>query len=334
MDANLPQHRYRPGQLVSARLHDWTADGKPRACVQVVRVVGLIHQPFGYNVESLESVYFRSHMPYPIGIEHPLVQEVNGSVSFHPFFIRETDLEEIQNPLLRKLRQFTSNLIFREITVVYTKPPGQIQYINYFAKDGTVSTIDDERKLAKEPDTNGRFAYKVAHFFGFAKPLPGPSFESVETRDVSIHFSMNRFSEIDFWNGMRWGNVDKNKAYRPEKGDIICGYASRGKDPNAPSFDQWFVCSPQFRTLCSILHAEDGERNRDAIIPHLILPENPNHYYIAHEIPFSRHLYAAIFCLVNGMTKLPVEWKLPERKASTDLHTESFEVWWPARAKQ
>lgn len=266
-----------------------------------------------------------------------LIEEKDGMISMRFLFVRETDVEaNVQNHLLKKMRNFMSRLVFREITAVYTKPLNQIQYINYFAKDGSVSVITDDRKFNTEPDSEKRFSYRVGHFYGFAKPLPGPNYENAETRDVSIHFSMNRFSEIDFWDGVKWCGVDKSKAFRPNKGDIVCGWASRGRDPNAPSYDHWFVCSQQFKNLCYLLCVDGAEERlgweREVALERLILPENPLNYHIPHEIPMARHLYAAIFSIVcAGVTTLPSEWNLPERKVYQSNISEAFEVWWPAR---
>ncbi|MEI7986398.1 MAG: hypothetical protein WCI55_12295, partial [Armatimonadota bacterium] len=266
-----------------------------------------------------------------------LMEEKDGMINLQVLFVRETDVEPPgQNQILQRLRLFASKLVFRQITVVYNKPLNQIQYINYFAKDGSVSVITDDRKFNTEADSEKRFAYRVAHFYGFAKPIPEPTYESVKTRETSIHFSMNRSSEIDFWEGMEWGSVDKSKAFRPRKGDIICGYASKGRDPNAPSFDRWFVCSPQFKTLCYLLCVDGAEEilgwDQETVLQNLILPENPLRYYISHEIPVSRYMYAGIYSLARSdVMKLPSEWNLPERKAYQSTSTEPFEVWWPAK---
>lgn len=341
MDVKGNKHKYQEGQLVNARFHDWTPDGRPRVCLQMVRIVARVDLPFGYDVESTKAIGFLGNMPFPVSIPRE-VSEKDGLVSFRHLFVRETDLEppsSVSLQMLKKLRTFASRLIFREIAAVYTKPPDQIQYINYYAKDGSVSVITDDRKFNTEPDSEKRFAYRVPHFYGFGKPIPGPSYENPETKDVAIHFSMNRFSEVEFWDGMGWGSVDKSKAFRPRKGDLVCGWASAGRNPNAPSFDHWFVCSPQFKTLCYLLCVDGAEVKlgwkRDVTLERLTMPENPNHYYIAHEIPLSRHLYAGIFSLVcGGTSKLPSEWKLPERKAYQDAATEPFEVWWPTRLLQ
>lgn len=341
------RHKYQVGQMVSCRFYDWTPEGKTRHCTQVVRIIARIDLPFGYNVESSKPISFLSNVPLPVptygdsprssaGNSSDLIEEKDGMISMRFLFVRETDVESnVQNHLLKKMRNFMSKLVFREITAVYTKPPNQIQYINYYAKDGSVSVITDDRKFNTEPDSEKRFSYRVGHFYGFAKPLPGPNYENVETRDVSIHFSMNRFSEVDFWDGVKWCGVDKSKAFRPNKGDIVCGWASRGRDPNAPSYDHWFVCSPQFKNLCYLLCVDGAEERlgweREVTLERLILPENPLHYHIPHEIPMARHLYAGIFSLVcSNTTTLPPEWNLPERKVYQS-NSESFEVWWPAR---
>ena len=348
------RHKYQVGQMVSCRFYDWTPEGKTRHCTQVARIISRIDLPFGYNVESSKPISFLSNEPLPVPSfdryrislagdkvspksntsdqEDDIldqIEEKDGMIFMRVLFIRETDIESnVQNHLLKKLRTFMTKLVFREITAVYTKPPNQIQYINYFARDGSVSVITDDRKFNTEPDSEQRFAYRVGHFYGFAKPMAGPTYEVAETRDVSIHFSMNRFSEIDFGDGMKWCGVDKSKAVRPRKGDIVCGWASKGRDPNAPSYDHWFVCSPQFKHLCYLLCVDGAEGS----LENLILPENPLHYHIPHEIPMSRYLYAAIFSLVcGGMMILPPEWNLPERKVYQTASAEPFEVWWPAR---
>ena len=65
------------------------------------------------------------------------------------------------------------------------------------------------------------------------------------------------------------------------------------------------------------------------LVDKLIIPENKENYYIRHENPESRYIYAAIFLLlVRQKEKLDPEWDLP-KKLNSKLGTNiPFEIWW------
>lgn len=328
-------HRFRLGQVVYVYLHDWEPGDatKFRIWKEVARIESLVHVPLGYNVVLSKPTAFKGYYPTPIFIGHEnMILPEDPSLHSH-IFVREGDASLRQRDLRDKLREFVSSLIYREVTAVYTKPPGQIQYISYYSSDGKITAITDDKKHLGEPN---RLAYKVSHFYGFSSPCQGPSYEKSSTSGTDFHFTMNRFGEISFWEGIRWNGVEKNKAFLVKSGNLICGVSSQTKESNAPSFDQWFVCSRQFKFLCHLImstnHEEKLRMKRQDIIANLIIPENPENLYIPHEIPISRFLYAAVYLLACcDEVELPKEWNLPERKSPQGTTMEPFEVWWPRK---
>jgi hypothetical protein len=320
-------HRFKVGQLVYVQLHDWDPGEIPRfqSWRELGRIESLVHSPLGYNVTLKKRIIFKGNYPLPVGKTYDTDQ----------IFVREGDAFFYQTNMVKeKLRAFISNLAFREVTAVYTKPTGQIQYINYYAPDGKVHVMTDDKKHMKE---TGRLAYKVGHFYGFSGPCQGPRYEKSSTAGIDLHFTMNRFSGISFWEGIEWEPIEKSKAFLLRTGNLICGTVSQTRESHAPSFDQWFTCSRQFKLLCFLLmtnnHEEILRMKRTEIIENLIIPENKENYYIPHEIPISRYLYAAIYLLVCCEEKLlpPPDWQLPQRRSPFGPEMERFEIWWPRK---
>ena len=67
----------------------------------------------------------------------------------------------------------------------------------------------------------------------------------------------------------------------------------------------------------------------EQIIKRLILPENTKNYYIRHENPQSRYIYAAIFLLVvRNHKQLNREWDLPAKFDVIEHKHIPFEIWW------
>lgn len=322
-----PRHKFKEGQIVYVQIRDWEPGDSVKFQIwkELGKIDSLVHDPLGYNVKLGRTVQFKGNHPVPKSSEW----QINDLI-----FVREGDLSLRQKDiLLGKLREFVSEIIFREVSAVYTKPAKEIQYINYYSPDGKVIVMTDDRKCVKEQN---RLAYKVSHFYGFSSPCQGPSHEKKDTSRTDFHFTMNRFGEVDFWDGIKWGQIEKNKAFLVKTGNLICGISAKTKELGAPSFDQWFVCSRQFKFLCYILMIDGYEEKlrmrRNEIIANLIIPENPDNLYIPHEIPISRFLYAAIFLLVFSEEKeLPREWNLPQRKSPNGPDLEPFETWWPRK---
>jgi hypothetical protein len=326
-EEHIQPHRFKVGQLVYVQIRDWEAGdvSKFQTWREPGRIDSLTKEPFGYNVRLSRTISFRGNYPLPILDKIAPLQDL--------IFVREGDLSLRQRDILReKLREFMSTLIFREVAHIYIKPQGQIQYINYYSPDGKVSVITDDKKHAKEQN---RLGYKVGHFFGFSCPCQGPTYERQTTSGIDFHFTMNRFGEVDFWEGIKWSTIEKNKAFLVKNGSLICGISSQQKESSTPSFDQWFVCSRQFKLLCYLLvtnnHEEKLKMKKNEIVANLIMPENPENFYIPHEIPLSRYLYAAVYLLAClDERELPEEWNLPSRK-SPETSLEPFSVWWPRK---
>lgn len=340
---NASVHKFKEGDQVVATLHDWSSDRSVALATKTVQaqVLKRLTRPFGYNVRLKEPVMFRGHLPLPFSRSNrDSLDSVCIGEQDHPdrillqeIFIREFDLGREKISLRKKLATFMCTLVFRKISVVYTKPTGQIEYINYFADDGRILTIPDDKKLASRPDSARRLAYKVTHFYGFSNPLPDGGAEPAPCRGKDLHFTMNRFSQLDFWEGIEWSTITKSKAFRPNQGDLICGTPPTTVSDQAPSFDRWFISSVQFRLLCDLICSGNhrGVREED-IIEALILPDNLANYYLSYETPFSRYLYAAIYMLaVKEVTSLPAEWELPMHKSPSSSQLEPFEVWWPRK---
>jgi len=330
-------HKYSVGDQVVACLRDWSPDGLYFSRLVRAEIVSKVYNPLGYNVRLSEPATFEGHVPFPftaLPVSAYILDSPVKGTRLQVVFIREFDLSQEAINLHRKLQEFMTPLVFRVIKVVHTKPANQIEYINYFAPDGQVTTIPDDRKFSDDAGKN-RLAYKVSHFFGFAHPFAGQQQEDFTTADKDMHFTMNRFSEPDFWNGLQWSDIDRSKAFRPEKGTIICGSPPALATDQAPSYDHWFVCSPQFMFLRNLIcHGQPRVLSDTDVIARLIIPENVNNLYIPHEIPPSRYLYAAIYMLVIKEVKtLPTTWQLPTMRNPKTFEIEPFEVWWPAKFK-
>lgn len=328
------QHKFSEGEFVNIVIHDWNAPQENLMTMRLVsaQITQRVFVPFGYNVKLSEPITFYGHIPLPFSGSRSsvkLVETQRGSISLDEIFVRETDVSKQPINLRVKLARFMSKLLFRKITIVYTKPVGQIEYINYHAPDGKILTVSDDRKLIDQVDSEKRLAYKVTHFYGFSTPVTEVSTEDERTRSKDLHFTMNRFAQIDFWNGIEWNPVNRSKAFRPSTGDLICGAPPATLGEQTPSYDRWFVCSPQFRFLCTLICSPHHPHSVGDIVNMLTIPENPSNHYTPHEIPLSRYLYAAIYLLAcRPDIAIPRDWQLPVRDR------EPFEVWWPKKMSE
>lgn len=349
MDASQHRHHlFEIGQNVNVTLRDWTS--KQSTCSKVVQATILEHveRPFGYDVRLQEAVTFKGHMPSPLKSKSPDVVTFNNEddlVSMSVIFVKEFMLSKIHSKLRDILATKFQNLEFRVISAVHVKPPAQIEYINYHRSDGTIETLSDDRALfdaasneSEVRELRRRLSYKPTHFYGFTRmnsPVPeGADGESV--RDRTIHFTMNRYTDISLTDGISWLDIEDSMPRKPEIGQLVCGEASQHKAEKAPSFDNWFICSNQFMRLVILIRNKEVPRalagmSQAQLLDSLIIPKNDKNYYIPHEKPVSRYLYAAIYMLaVQGVTtNLPVEWNLPTRRMA-DGQIHPFEVWWPA----
>ncbi len=340
MDAQIDQmvHKFSENESVVILLHDWLPNSQQLSKKSKAVIVKKVYRPHGYNVRLEEPIIFRGHVPLPFNKNSRdifILDDRKDGVMMQDIFVREFDVIQEDLSLLKYARAFFKNIVFRRIHAIHTKPEDTISYINYYGFDGKISTLADDRKVLQEKDGSKRLAYKVPHFFGFAQSTDDYMLEDNLTKNVQLHFTMNRFAQIDFWDGLDWEDVDKTKAMRPIDRELICGYASQVSNSQAPSFDKWFVCSEQFMLLCYLICTKDWahpfiDMKEVDLIQMLIIPENKEHIYIAHEFPISRYLYAAIFLLcVRKVQTLPEEWTLPTRKSLTEVDVEPFEVWWP-----
>ena len=329
---NKPSHKFADGESVNIIIHDWNIPNENLIVSRIVpgQISSKVFRPFGYNVKLSEPVTFYGHIPLTFSRSNrDSIGQVDmqaNSICLQEIFVREDDVLKQPINLRRKLARFMSTLLFRKITTVHSKPVGQIEYINYHSPDGKILTVPDDKKLVDQPDAAKRLAYKVSHFYGFSTPISELSSEDGRTKGKDIHFTMNRYAQIDFWNGIEWQQINRSKAFRPSQGDLICGAPPAVLSEQAPSYDRWFVCSPQLRFLCSLIIGTGQHPPINDVINLLIMPENPSNFYTPHEIPISRFLYAAIYLLAcRPDVTIPSEWNLPKRDRET------FEVWWPKK---
>lgn len=321
--------------------------------IQFRTVEGIVTEFFPnincYNVLLDEPMMFYGHIPSlnfdPKINNIGMIVNPDKSVTLKVICCKQNNLSYPEQKLRNRLRELGANLVFGKINTIITKPPNSIDYINYYNEDGKIITYcskDELEKTIQKTTSNekqvDRIAYKVPHFFGFTKK----NFNNQDSRE--IHFSANRYYNIDFWEGFTWEVKEKDvKPYLSQANDQICGVINQSKETKsdkASSFEKWFICSQQFKTLWMLLKFENwpekfNNYSDEQIIKLLILPENTENVFIRHEVPFSRYLYAAIFLLaVRNVEVLPSEWNLPKRKL---LDTNGvfgnemipFEKWWP-----
>lgn len=341
MSDNPRSHKYKPGQRVLVLLKDWTPD--QAACSKTVEgtVLHKITQPFGYDVKLRQPVTFRGNTPFPLLADNDAsYDDSRDAVRMSVMFVKEFNMTKVHNRLREVLAKKFSELVFKVIGTIHTKPAAHIEYINYYQKDGTVVTLSDDRQLFNDAESEEqkeeikkRLSYKLTHFYGFTRPNnPIHETRNYDQRET-LHFTMNRFSEVSFMNGFEWLSIDSSIPKLPEVGQIICGRASQHVEKKAPSFDNWFISSPQFMRLVALIRNRQTPRTMSKmseaeIIESLTIPKNTDNYYVAHEKPISRHIYAAIYMLaVKGDDNLPAKWNLPERNIGDKK--QPFEVWWP-----
>lgn len=324
------KHKFKLNARVKVLLFDF-ADGALKQFSVPGKVTNQSEYPYGYIVKLDNPVDFYGHIPSMTiyGIE----DNRNHSVTLQQIFCRESLLSQHDKRLRNRLLEIGEAIIFCKIYTVVVKPTGAIDYINYYNEAGTVETLLSSSKLGERTEHQDRIAYKVPHFFGFTKKVSGIAPEPTE-----LHFSSHRYTTINFWEGFKWEYQESEiTPFLPRNGEQICGISSTVKTNKAPSFDRWFVCSYQFKMLWMLLKADvwpdKFKEYTDAeFIELLVIPENEEHLYIPHEVPFSRYLYAAIFLLaVRDAETLPAEWNLPKRKLPDREEMEPFEVWWPRK---
>lgn len=327
------KHKFQIGDKVTITLPDWKKHSYFPVRVDVECIIAsVVEEPFGYNVISSEPIHFRGffpshykHVPYQ---DDAFVVE-NQLISTRKFFVLEEEIKIIQSPLLTKVQKFFSQLEFRKIKTIHSRPQGEIEYIKYYSPDNKVVTIMDDKNYVNDIEERKRLAYKMSHFFGFAEPL---EVKHNLTKSDNIHFTVNRFGLINFWKGLKWDKVDGSTTFKPEVGNLICGIVSNNVSHNASSMDEWFVSSPQFHLLCDAICVENFlEKNnykKEQIVKALIIPKNEKNYYIPYEPVLSRYIYAAIYLIVKYNEIPPEDWTLPKRKG-IDGTMQPFHIWWP-----
>ncbi len=336
---------------VVVETYDWWKD-KPDKIRLSGRILNYVEYPRGYNIKLDEKKSFYGNIPFPIGIPMEVnklnirnFQETDAYV-LDIIFVREwmitstlskrirfNPTEEVQNVMLANLKGFYQTLIFRladAMKLAEQKP----QYIKYYKEDGSVEVLETEREVRKEigEEADKRLVQKHSHFFGFTLVKKLESYIKL-LEDTQLHFSDNRYCNID--DGCCWlSNVEKHHAICPKKGTIICGIASRRQENLPPSFDRWFCCSTQFLFLWRLIVYKTWPENIlkmsvEQILEQLIIPENEVNFFVRHETPTSRYLYAAIFLLIiRKEEKLPEEWNLPKKYDPIRKENVPFEVWW------
>lgn len=256
-----------------------------------------------------------------------------NNTDIKPNIIHEPKSMSICDEVLNKLRQFVGNIVFRSVFSVISVPEEKPCYIKCYNNNGTITIHDSDEELIKNivpEEISKRIVYKYQHFYGFT--IKDHYFDiNDKWTDQQLHFTDNRYCNIDLFEGCKWGIVERGHAIQPTRNNIICGTVSQIHTSKPPSFDKWFVVSSQFMFLWQlIMNINVSETPTDEeIIQRLIIPENPNNFYIRYEIPASRYIYAAIYLLlIKKVNKLPEEWNLSKRFDSKQNDFKSFESWW------
>lgn len=289
-----------------------------------------------YNILLDKPLTFYGHIPIaPNYLLNSIQINADKSVTLNVICSKANMLSYPEQTLRNKLRELGSDLVFSRVNTVITKPSNTIDYVNYYRNDGKIITLSNKDEIDKCPAE--RLAYKVPHFFGFTKKTNN-NIQNTSIKDAKeIHFSANRYTQIDLWDGFNWEVKDKDvKPYLAQLKDQICGVINTNKSADkAISFTKWFICSQQFKTLWMLLKFDKWPEKflnytDKQIIDLLIIPENKENLNIRHEVPFSRYLYAAIFLMaVRNVEILPQEWHLPKRKLPNNTEMLPFEKWWP-----
>lgn len=341
------KHSYTIGDEVEVRLMDWDSKGQMYELQTKGFVLSQVQEPFGYNIQLSEQISFIGSFPAPIfspKAQRPQVETYRARKSnrdaydFNVIFCKEFMLTRASSDLRCALLDLIQDLIFKRVHISYSKPDGIIEYINVYLPDGKVKTLSDDKHIPEVligcTDIGQRLAYKVPHFFGFTKTdMIYDVSKSGALREKSIHFTSNKHSNIDFWDGFTWTDSrEQARVYLPQEGNLLCGKASHFVTGKAPSFDKWFNSSEQFMRLCKLLQTYNPRQDLDPApyIDALIIPVNETNHYVPHEYPLSRYFYAAVFMLaVLKMNKLPEAWRLPKKQNSITGLMEPFEEWWP-----
>lgn len=323
---------FNVGDNVAVKLHDWNKDGMTKKIVPG-KILAKINEPSGYDVELVEPVSFIGHIPFPRQSKNTS-KITNDSALCKVIFVRDFCVS-IQ--IKEKMLKFINGLVFKTVNVVMVKPD-KFDYVNVYTPEGKIYTLADDRDISKYVgnDVEGRLAFKVPHFFGFthadtqfAVPDYVTNINRDQTNAQSIHFSVNRISVPDFYQGTEWKKYDEY-VFRPQSGQIICGKPSQIKNNKPQSFDYWFISSTQFMNFCKLLSSKcvPKQEQMTELLNYLVLPKNEKNFFIPHEPYISRYIYAAMYLiLVTGTSKLPEEWELPKKAVKGVM--QPFEEWWP-----
>lgn len=358
---------YKKDDRVVVEMYDWylTTQNKIRLSGKILNYV---HNPKGYNLLLDEPIQFYGILPLPVRMYKKDIygkeiseKEIgfcgkNGSYFSNIIFVREWMIVDtlnkemslidnvfedmsINNIALERIRDFFSNLFFRSIESIRLTDQ-KTHFFKYFKEDGSIEILTSDRDVRKQlgKDADLRLIPKVPHFYGFTSNNSITSM-SKTWENSQLHFTDNRYCTIDFHEGCEWGDVQKLHAIYPIKGSIICGVVSRRHHDKPPSFDRWFSCSKQFLFLWRLIVHKNWplpitNLTDEQIVEKLIIPENLNNYYIRHENPQSRYIYAAIFLLiVRNQKTLNSGWDLPKKFDPIRKINVPFEEWWLQKFK-
>lgn len=336
------------GRRVIVKLHDWNSSG------QIITFAkGLIHScvvsPAGYNVKLDQVHHFHGHIPLPFG-DFPRPDFGRETVALSMIFVRAFDIsfDEIDHkssitsyPRLENMMKnddgtmskmsskvrkfFLEQVSFGEIVnMPHIKPDIKVSHILYYAPDGTITTLTNDTQVLKhDPNNAKRLVYKYVHFYGF---INDPN----NLNSPSRYFSSNRYAVINLLEGLKWGDL-KSSPPKPEKGALICGVSSGKVHGNSESMDCWFACSEQFKLLADLICGR-VVMSFDKAIEKLTFPQNPENLPILTENPQSRHLYAAVWALMERrIDYFAIEKNLPKKRSLTGTQMEPFEIWWPTK---